>query len=224
MADSAGNGAFCFLQRYLCEVEKQRIVTRGQDMTTFMRTLRASADVTDRQRPRPASELVEFAKRRIVHARLREACECRVETREMVVIPVLVQPLDHALQPWGATLEAVTRDLTAEGAGLLYFSPMQCDHLALQMHLDDEVVDIIARVAWRSPLGPFYGTGVHFVERVAGLPRRCRESSGRSIEMRRGSVAPTVTEVRRAIRTIKETKQPGAKMAASTIRMDCRID
>lgn len=189
-------------------------------MTTHLGTLRAPTERSELRRPEPASELVDFAKRQIVHAKLRDACECRKETREMVVVPVFVQPIGDDLEPVAACLEAVTRDLTSQGAGLVYFSPITFSKLALQIHLGDEVVNLISRVAWRAPLGPFYGTGVSFLERVAEFPGQCEPTSSRLHEVRRVPVASSASFSQRAQQSTTDSVQLEAGRATGSLRMD----
>lgn len=192
-------------------------------MTTSTRTLRAASGRVSVRRPQPASELVDFAKRQIVHAKLREACECRSETREMVVAPVFVQPIGDDLQPVAVCLEAVTRDLTSQGAGLIYFSPITHDKLALQLYLGEDVVNIISRVAWRSPMGPFYATGVSFLERVDEFPGQVASPSGRAAGACRTKGASGATFSQRSLANANSLQMEAGK-SSGALRMDRRTD
>ena len=134
------------------------------------------------RRAEPTPELVAFAKRQVVHAKIRRGIERRAEPREMIVIPVLVQEVNDDLAPIGEPIDVVTRDLTSRGAGLVHYAPISENKLVLQMCLDNELVNVVSRVAWRKPLGPFFGTGVEFIDRLEEFPQS-RESIQREFQM-----------------------------------------
>src|SRR5262245_59241878 len=97
----------------------------------------------------PSPELLRFAERQVRKAISETpAVERRAEPREYTVKPVLVQRVDHALQPLGLPLAAVTRDISQQGVGLIFDSPTQHDRLAIAFPLAGEEVFLLIEVLW----------------------------------------------------------------------------
>ena len=139
----------------------------GGLIQTMTATLASSAIAA-----RPPEELVSFADRHIRNARANERLylERRSETRQPLVLPVLVQPLDEDSTPVGEAFSAVTRDISPSGVGLIAAQPIRHKQLALQMHLAHEEVNVIAEVRWCKPMGPFEGIGCRFIRKLNDEP------------------------------------------------------
>jgi hypothetical protein len=119
----------------------------------------------------PPRELVEFAERHVLNLKLYAGAERRSEMRHLLVVPVLAVPVDDDCEPIGSPFHIVTRELSSKGAGLVHFERIQYKKLALQLCLPNSKVNLVARVVWRKPLGPLYGTGLEFIARLKEFPQ-----------------------------------------------------
>lgn len=54
---------------------------------------------------------------------------------------------------------------------LIHLVPIPAERLALHMVLVNTEVNLVARVVWRGPLGPFYGTGAEFISKLQHFPQ-----------------------------------------------------
>ena len=118
----------------------------------------------------PPRELVDFAKRQAFNAKVHQGSERRANERYTMVLPVVVQPVDEQFNSVGDIFDVVTRDLSPKGVGLIHLDPIFHEFLALHMILANTEVNVVARVVWRSPLGPFCGTGAEFISRLKCFP------------------------------------------------------
>ena len=128
----------------------------------------AATAICKRLSAKPPAELVSFAERHIRNTRLtaRFHPERRSETRHLLVVPVLVQPLDEDSNPAGESFFVVTRDISAQGVGLIAAQPILHRLVALRIHFDHEEVAVVAEVEWSIPMGPFEAAGCRFVRKL----------------------------------------------------------
>jgi hypothetical protein len=120
--------------------------------------------------PVPPAELMAFARRHIRDKPAYRGPERRSVPRELIVVPVQVQPVDQALRPIGESFTVASRDISLEGIGLVHAQRIEHPRLAIQMRLADEVVKLLAEVVWQGPLGPFEYIGCRAVARLEEFP------------------------------------------------------
>ncbi|MCA9188958.1 MAG: PilZ domain-containing protein [Pirellulaceae bacterium] len=89
--------------------------------------------------------------------------ERRQHDRELLSIPVMVQPLDDELVPCGPIFPAVTRDICGGGMGIMSTHAIESSYVALEIRVDDGLLQLVGRVQHSTPLGILYLTGVRFV-------------------------------------------------------------
>lgn len=121
----------------------------------------------------PSPELVSFARR---HAKTAEQTawvgahkERRGLKRRFVVEPVIVRCVDWDYQPLAEPRVAVTRDVTAEGVGLIMEHAPPHDLLALQFNIDGEDFHVAVQIAWRKAMGPYDLLGGPIVAQLDGF-------------------------------------------------------
>ena len=117
-----------------------------------------------------SSELVAFARRQLVNATLYKGDRRRREERHPMMLPVLVVPVDEDNQPISVPFEVITRDVAATSIGLIHAEQMPHDRIAIHMTLANTEVDLVVELKWREPLGPFYGSGGDYLERLDRFP------------------------------------------------------
>ena len=117
-----------------------------------------------------SSELVAFARRQLVNATLYKGDQRRREERHPMMLPVLAVSVDESNQPIGDPFEVITRDVAATSIGLIHAEHMPHDRIAIHMTLANTEVDLVVELKWREPLGPFYGSGGAYLERLDRFP------------------------------------------------------
>ena len=152
---------------------------------------------------RPPKELVDFAKRQVFNAKFRGRIERRSESRYEMVVPVLVQPVDDDFRAIDSPFRIVTRDISPRGAGLIHFAPIPHNKLALQMCIANTTVNLVARVVWCKPLGPFHGTGVEFIAKLDAFPTRCEITSLRRTRSEPHELSPVSLAMEQCARAQK---------------------
>ena len=115
-------------------------------------------------------ELVDFARRQIVNATMFKGDERRNEGRHYMLLPVRVVPVDPFNQPTGAAYDLVTRDISASAISMLHTEQIVDQRLAIQLRIGGEIVNVVIDVVWSEPLGPFYGAGGEFREKLDRFP------------------------------------------------------
>jgi hypothetical protein len=118
----------------------------------------------------PSPLLVAFAKRQVRNAQMHAGPERRNESRELMVIPVVVQPIDEHNFPLAQPLAMVTRDLATRGVSLIHEQRLLYDRLALRFIVQDEEAILVGAVRWKKPVGPFYSCGCEIVGRLDTFP------------------------------------------------------
>ena len=115
-------------------------------------------------------ELVDFARRQIVNATMYKGDERRQEDRHMMMLPVRAVRVDENNQPLGETFDLITRDVSASAIGLIHSQRIHGKRLAIQFVMAGTEVNLVIDIAWSGPMGPFYGAGGPFVERLDQFP------------------------------------------------------
>ena len=119
------------------------------------------------------SELVDYARRQIVNATLYKGDERRLEGRYPMILPVRAVAVDEHYHVTGETFHLITREVSATGIGLLHTERIDADYLALNFSVAGVEVNLIARVIWSAPQGPFYGAGGRFDAKLEAFPGTC---------------------------------------------------
>ncbi len=115
-------------------------------------------------------ELVDFARRQIVNATMYKGDERRKEGRHYILLPVRAVPVDTDNFPSGDSFDLITRDISASAISLFHMDEIDYPRLALQLRVADETVNVVVDVIWSEPLGPFYGAGGEFREKLSYFP------------------------------------------------------
>lgn len=115
-------------------------------------------------------ELVAFARRQIVNATLYKGDERRNEGRHHMLLPIRAVPIDHNNHALGETFDLITRDISASAVSLIHTESILNDRLAIQLRIAGECVNVVIEVIWSEPLGPFYGAGGEFCEKLDQFP------------------------------------------------------
>ncbi len=114
--------------------------------------------------------MVSFVRRQVRDLRLYGVKERRSESRELLVVPVVVQPVDAEFGAIGGRFTVLSRDLSPSGIGLVHTCPIDHRLLALEMEVADELVFLVVEVVWCRPLGPFEYIGTRLVAKLDRLP------------------------------------------------------
>lgn len=89
--------------------------------------------------------------------------ERRAAERLVVTMPVSISPLDDDLKPGSYQLNAITRDLSVKGVGLVATSPIARDYVALTFEpFQGDSFEIIAKVIYCNDLGYYFQIGCEF--------------------------------------------------------------
>jgi hypothetical protein len=120
----------------------------------------------------PSTELIAFAERQVRNERQKAFFEKRASNRNLLVVPVIAQPIDKQCEPIGPPLALVTRDISSEGIGLISERELDEGLIALHLPLDDPCVYLACEVRWSKPAGPFYYVGGRFVAKLDAFPQR----------------------------------------------------
>jgi hypothetical protein len=115
-------------------------------------------------------ELVDFARRQIVNAILNKGDERRDEGRHHMMLPVVAVPIDLDNQPAGAAFDLITRDISASAISLIHSEKIVGQRLAVQLRIARETVNIVIEIVWSEALGPFYGAGGEFRDKLDYFP------------------------------------------------------
>ena len=115
-------------------------------------------------------ELVDFARRQIVNATMYKSDERRLEGRHHILLPVRAIPVDANNDPTGDSFEMITRDIAVSAISLLHTDQIDDPRLALQLRIAGETVNVVVDVVWSEPLGPFYGAGGEFRDKLDCFP------------------------------------------------------
>ena len=112
------------------------------------------------------TELVQFARRQIVNAALHKGDELRSEGRYPMLVPLRAIEVDQDNNPRGEEMELVTRDISATGIGMIYTEKIEAKRMAIQFLMAGTEVNLVVDVVWSGALGPFYGAGGKYIEKL----------------------------------------------------------
>jgi len=118
----------------------------------------------------PSPLLIAFVQRLNSAVPYFEGLEQRWESRHLIVMPVLVQPIDDERRPVARPLTMVTRDISTWGVGLVHYQLTSLDRLALRMTVEGEEVLLVGEVRWQKPIGPFYLFGCQVTAKLDHFP------------------------------------------------------
>lgn len=116
------------------------------------------------------AELVAFARRQIVNAVLYRGDERRRRDRHHMMLPVRAVPVDKYNRPCGQPFDLITRDISATSISLLHTEEITDERLGLQFRIAGDDVNVVIDIVWSEPLGPFYGAGGEFRDKLAQFP------------------------------------------------------
>lgn len=111
----------------------------------------------------PLIELLAFANSRGEDDR-------RSSSRTSLVAPALVQPVDNTTHPLGEPIEAVTRDVSPRGIGLIFKQLPNHDLLAVQFMMEEKESYLLCAAKWHEPAGPFVFVGLDVVRKLDTFP------------------------------------------------------
>ena len=112
----------------------------------------------------PPEAVVSFVRRLIDDYRPNVESERRAQPRKAVTIPVVVQPLDSGFQLAGEAFNAVTKDISAGGIGVMHSEQVTTRYLQVQVATQDgEQMSLLAQVKHCTPHGQYYHIGARFV-------------------------------------------------------------
>ena len=117
-------------------------------------------------------ELLKFARRQLKNGPLGAPdVERRREKRVAVALPVLMQPVDKQLMPSGDLLTAATRDMSAEGLGVIVENYLVKGRLfAARLEIEDEQPCLLVKALWCMPMGPYFYAGLRALKVLDELP------------------------------------------------------
>lgn len=115
-------------------------------------------------------ELISFVERQVRDSQPHTWSERRIESRNLMVVPVLGRPVDDDYQPVDEPFWLVSRDISSKGIGLVHMDRFEHKLLALQMTIASEEVLVIANIEWQCGTGPFCSSGATFVAKLERFP------------------------------------------------------
>ena len=110
-------------------------------------------------------EFLEFARRQLVNATMYKGSEKRGEDRHPMMLPVLMVEIDEDNSPKGEVFEAVTRDIAESSIGLFHENCLGRSRYSLQMDMAGVEVNLVVKLIWTGPMGPFFGSAGWFEKR-----------------------------------------------------------
>ena len=115
-------------------------------------------------------ELFDFARRQVVNALLYKGDERRREGRHPMVVPVRMVAIDEANRSLDEPFQVVTRDVSTNSIGLIHFDEFEGDRFAIHLSLAQTDVFMAIELIWSGEMGPFYGAGGRYVEKLSEFP------------------------------------------------------
>lgn len=118
---------------------------------------------------RAPAAVVDFVRRTIEQLRPSScAYEKRAQRRFDVNIPALFVPLDPDFHAVGLPFEALVRDISAGGLGIVHTRAVTETHLAAKLMMPNSaaMMKMIGEVIRCRPLGRFYDVGLRFVAKI----------------------------------------------------------
>jgi hypothetical protein len=114
---------------------------------------------------KPPKVIAEFVARLVTRTYTGE--ECRAQTRYLMAVPTIAQPLNGDWQPEGPSFKLVVRDVSVGGVGLLHTRPLKAKFLAIELvdpnRTDLEPMCVVIEVLHCRAVGPMFEIGGRFV-------------------------------------------------------------
>ena len=97
--------------------------------------------------------------------------ERRSAVRLPFALPAVLQTVDSDLRPLDDPIAAVTRDMTADGVGLVLGRNVDVgETVAVQFSVGEQELCLLGELLWCEPAGPFQIAGVRIVRKLASMP------------------------------------------------------
>lgn len=97
--------------------------------------------------------------------------EKRSQVRLPLAFGAVVKTVDRELTPLGDAFAAVTRDMTADGLGLILEGPLsEGAMVAVQLNIGAQELFLLGESLWCQPSGPYYSAGVRIVVKLKSMP------------------------------------------------------
>jgi hypothetical protein len=130
-------------------------------------------DERERELEGPAPELREFVERLAAEV-TREQIEERRHPRHprhRLMTEVWVQPVDKNFDPTAAAFMAMTRDISADGIGIVHNRAIRDRYLWLRLKTpSNQRMNVVVEVVRCRPVGNFYDIGGRFVAKLDEAP------------------------------------------------------
>jgi hypothetical protein len=111
----------------------------------------------------PSSSLLQFVKRRVAQHEAYNGPERRLELRNLLVMPVVVQAVNAQLEPMGDAQAMVISDASSSGIGMVHEHPFGHTRILIHLSYPEDGKVLAAEVRWSKPLGPFYHIGCELI-------------------------------------------------------------
>lgn len=112
----------------------------------------------------PPEVVVTFVKRLIEEYRSGVETERRAQTREAIALPIVVQPLNAHFQPTGDVFDAITKDFSTGGFGVIHSEQVASRYMRIEIVAQNgEEMSLLAQVEHCTPWGPNYHVGARFL-------------------------------------------------------------
>ena len=101
----------------------------------------------------------------------RPAHERRASVRLPFAVSAIVQAVDDDLTPLSDPVAAATRDMTADGLGLITNVPLnEGDLFVVRLTINGQDVCLLTEAAWCKPVAPFHFAGVRALKSLNSMP------------------------------------------------------
>lgn len=95
---------------------------------------------------------------------LRHGVERRVVQRMNLTMPLVVRPLDENMRPMGYQHQAITRDISQKGVGMVTTNPVGHRFVLLTFEpLHSEPFQVVGKVVHCNECGYYYQSGCEFI-------------------------------------------------------------
>ena len=111
-----------------------------------------------------------FVRRQVSQDKPIDGQDRRVEPRQLLMMPVIVQGVDDYIAPTGDPQAMVIRDYTHRGFCLVHEQKFPYTRIAVMLTYPEEGTILAAEVRWSKELGPFYQLGCEVVGKLKAFP------------------------------------------------------
>jgi len=136
-------------------------------------TIRLSEFHFDSTGARPPSSSLRQLVAEFVACRLKnpEVEERRAIQRVPIVLDLAVVPVDENWTPRAKPILGMMIDITVNGLGIVTGTPVNAEHVAVQIRHPAGLIQLLGRIAWAKDFGPgFHNAGVQFLLRFGRDP------------------------------------------------------